>query len=109
VRERLRTWRASPEGAAWEAKRAALPVVTIRDALLAALAACDVAVIGGDTGCGKTTQARGPPRPARGACGARAAPALLCRLPVWVAAGFTLSAAAVFNLCLVRNTRVTVS
>lgn len=67
VRERLRAWRASPEGAAWQAKRAALPVVAIRDDLLAALAACDVAVVGGDTGCGKTTQARGPPCPRGGA------------------------------------------
>ncbi len=56
MRQRLEAWRASPEGAAWGAKRGDLPVVQIRDPLLAALEAADVAVVGGDTGCGKTTQ-----------------------------------------------------
>ena len=57
MRQRLEAWRASPEGAAWMAKRGGLPVVQIRDSLLAALETADVAVVGGDTGCGKTTQA----------------------------------------------------
>lgn len=56
MRQRLEAWRASPEGAAWVAKRGELPVVQIRDGLLAALETADVAVVGGDTGCGKTTQ-----------------------------------------------------
>ena len=56
MRQRLEAWRASPEGAAWGTKRGDLPVVQIRDPLLAALEAADVAVVGGDTGCGKTTQ-----------------------------------------------------
>ncbi|KAK9832693.1 hypothetical protein WJX81_000845 [Elliptochloris bilobata] len=56
MRHRLETWRKSPEGAAWGAKRGDLPVVQIRDGLLAALETADVAVVGGDTGCGKTTQ-----------------------------------------------------
>ena len=56
MRQRLEAWRASPEGAAWVAKRGQLPVVQIRDGLLAALESADVAVVGGDTGCGKTTQ-----------------------------------------------------
>jgi HrpA-like RNA helicase len=42
----------------WQAQRAALPVAAIRAPLLEALQQADVAVVSGDTGCGKTTQAR---------------------------------------------------
>ena len=52
----LAAWRGSAEGARWAAKRGGLPVVQIRGGLLAALREHDVAVVGGDTGCGKTTQ-----------------------------------------------------
>ena len=37
-------------------QRAKLPVVQIQEALLQALMTNDVVVVGGDTGCGKTTQ-----------------------------------------------------
>ena len=37
-------------------QRRGLPVWGIREALLQALAVHDVAVVSGDTGCGKTTQ-----------------------------------------------------
>lgn len=52
-----RRWRGSREGQEWAAKRQQLPVVQIQAGLLAALADHDLAVVGGDTGCGKTTQA----------------------------------------------------
>ncbi len=52
-----RRWRGSREGQEWDAKRQQLPVVQIRAGLLAALADHDLVVVGGDTGCGKTTQA----------------------------------------------------
>ena len=61
--DRQRAWRGSSEGAAWLRKREALPVLQIRQGLLAALAEHDVAVVGGDTGCGKTTQARAAVHP----------------------------------------------
>ncbi len=54
--EEQRGWQGSAEGAEWQRKRGALPVVQIRRGLLDALADHDVAVVGGDTGCGKTTQ-----------------------------------------------------
>lgn len=41
------------------AARAALPMAAQREALLAALREADAVVVGGDTGCGKTTQVRG--------------------------------------------------
>ena len=56
--EQQRAWQGSAEGARWAAKRDALPVVQIRQGLLDALREHDVAVVGGDTGCGKTTQVR---------------------------------------------------
>ena len=46
----------SPEGQDWARKRSLLPVCEIRQPLLEALARSDVVVVGGDTGCGKTTQ-----------------------------------------------------
>lgn len=52
-----RRWRSSREGQEWSAKRQQLPVVQIQAGLLAALADHDLVVVGGDTGCGKTTQA----------------------------------------------------
>ena len=42
----------------WQSQRAALPVAAIRAPLLEALQQADVAVVSGNTGCGKTTQAR---------------------------------------------------
>ncbi|BDA49474.1 Putative ATP-dependent RNA helicase DHX57 at C-terminar half [Coccomyxa sp. Obi] len=51
-----RRWRGSREGQEWAAKRQQLPVVQVQAGLLAALADHDVVVVGGDTGCGKTTQ-----------------------------------------------------
>lgn len=43
----------------WAAQRAALPVAEIRAPLLEALqGGADVAVVSGDTGCGKTTQVK---------------------------------------------------
>ena len=53
---RLQAWRDSAEGVQWRSKREQLPVGQIRQALLEALTQHDVAVVGGDTGCGKTTQ-----------------------------------------------------
>ena len=53
---RLQAWRDSAEGTQWCSKREQLPVGQIRQALLEALTQHDVAVVGGDTGCGKTTQ-----------------------------------------------------
>ena len=53
---RLQAWRGSAEGAQWRSRREQLPVGQIRQALLEALTQHDVAVVGGDTGCGKTTQ-----------------------------------------------------
>ncbi|PRW58696.1 helicase domain-containing [Chlorella sorokiniana] len=49
-------WRASEEGQRWVAERAKLPVVEIREQLVAALQAHDVCVVSGETGSGKTTQ-----------------------------------------------------
>ncbi len=54
--ESLEGWRSSREGAQWQQDRARLPVLTIRQDLLAQLAEHDVVVVSGDTGCGKTTQ-----------------------------------------------------
>lgn len=54
--EALHAWRGSREGQEWQAKRRQLPVVKIQEGLLAALAEHDIVVVGGDTGCGKTTQ-----------------------------------------------------
>jgi hypothetical protein len=61
--EALQGWRGSKEGTQWQVKRQQLPVVQIREGLLTALTQHDVAVVGGDTGCGKTTQARVPSSP----------------------------------------------
>ena len=55
---RLNAWRKSAEGTQWTGKREQLPVVQIRQGLVEALSQHDVAVVGGDTGCGKTTQVR---------------------------------------------------
>ena len=40
----------------WSASRGELPVLQIKEGLVGALEAHDVAVVCGDTGCGKTTQ-----------------------------------------------------
>ena len=52
----LEAFESSPEGQEWARKRSLLPVCEIRRPLLEALARSDVVVVGGDTGCGKTTQ-----------------------------------------------------
>ncbi len=54
--ESLEGWRSSREGGQWQQDQARLPVLTIRQDLLAQLAEHDVVVVSGDTGCGKTTQ-----------------------------------------------------
>ena len=56
MQRRLKAWRDSAEGIRWQGKRDQLPVVQIRQGLVEALSQHDVAVVGGDTGCGKTTQ-----------------------------------------------------
>ena len=56
MQRRLKAWRDSAEGVRWQGKREQLPVVQIRQGLVEALSQHDVAVVGGDTGCGKTTQ-----------------------------------------------------
>ena len=57
---RLKAWQDSREGRQWQGKREQLPVVQIRQGLVEALSQHDVAVVGGDTGCGKTTQVLTP-------------------------------------------------
>ena len=52
----LEAFDSSPEGRDWARQRSLLPVCEIRQPLLEALARNDVVVVGGDTGCGKTTQ-----------------------------------------------------
>ena len=52
----LEAFESSPEGQEWARKRSLLPVREIREPLLEALSRSDVVVVGGDTGCGKTTQ-----------------------------------------------------
>ena len=54
ARERAR--RASPRALASALERARLPAAARRDAFLAAVAADQVTVVSGETGCGKTTQ-----------------------------------------------------
>ena len=66
MQQRLDRFRGSPEGQEWMRHRRNLPVYAIKDALLAAVATADVIVVGGDTGCGKTTQVQPPDAPATG-------------------------------------------
>lgn len=54
--EALRKWKDSKEGAKWQQDRERLPVLSIKQDLLAQLQQNDVVVVSGDTGCGKTTQ-----------------------------------------------------
>ncbi len=56
MRRRLGEWKAGEEGRSWVEARSALPAAGIREGLLAALRDGDIAVVGGETGCGKTTQ-----------------------------------------------------
>ena len=51
---------ASADGQAWAERRAALPVLQVKDGLLQALTDGHTAVLSGDTGCGKTTQVHSP-------------------------------------------------
>ena len=57
--QRLKGFQESAAGRKWLEHRQGLPVWGIRDGLLEALAGQDVVVVGGDTGCGKTTQVSG--------------------------------------------------
>ena len=66
MQQRLDRFRGSPEGQEWMRHRRNLPVWAIKDALLAAVATADVVVVGGDTGCGKTTQVQPPDSNRRG-------------------------------------------
>lgn len=59
MRLRLEKYLQSERGKAWTEYRRGLPVYSIRDGVLDALTQYDVVVVGGDTGCGKTTQVRG--------------------------------------------------
>ena len=56
MRRQQHSFAASEVGREWAAKRENLPVFQVRDQLLAALRAGHMAVLSGDTGCGKTTQ-----------------------------------------------------
>ena len=54
--ERDRAWMDTAAGREMSAKRGGLPIAAVRGEVLAALAAGDVVIVCGDTGCGKTTQ-----------------------------------------------------
>lgn len=56
MRRQQRNFAASGLGREWAAKRENLPVYQVRDRLLATLKTGHMAVLSGDTGCGKTTQ-----------------------------------------------------
>ena len=61
IAERRERWQRSCEtakGAALQQARAALPMAAHRDELLRAIAENQVVLVAGETGCGKTTQAR---------------------------------------------------
>lgn len=56
LQTRLEAFQQSEAGRSWQQYRQGLPVWDIRRDILEALAVEDVLVVGGDTGCGKTTQ-----------------------------------------------------
>lgn len=56
LRRRLNSFNQSDAGKKWAQHRQNLPVWGIRQGILDSLAEQDVLVVGGDTGCGKTTQ-----------------------------------------------------
>ena len=56
MQQQQQSFAASEAGQAWADKRAQLPVVQVREQLIDHLANGSVAVLSGDTGCGKTTQ-----------------------------------------------------
>lgn len=56
LKRQLLAWWGSEEGAAMKEKRGTLPIAALQAQLATVLAAQDVAVVSGDTGCGKTTQ-----------------------------------------------------
>lgn len=58
LQRRLEDFKLSSAGKKWAQHRQNLPVWGIRQGILDNLADEDVLVVGGDTGCGKTTQVR---------------------------------------------------
>ena len=82
----LASFDVSPDGARWAETRAALPAAAIKDDLLAALDAHDVVVVGGDTGCGKTTQVPQFLLDAATRAGAGGAVSIVCTQPRRIAA-----------------------
>lgn len=56
MRRQQHNFAASEVGREWAAKRNNLPVYQVRDQLLSTLRTGHMAVLSGDTGCGKTTQ-----------------------------------------------------
>jgi HrpA-like RNA helicase len=56
MKRQQRAFAASEVGREWAKKRESLPVYQVRDQLLATLTSGHMAVLSGDTGCGKTTQ-----------------------------------------------------
>jgi HrpA-like RNA helicase len=58
LQRRLESFQQSAAGKKWAQHRQNLPVWGIRQGILDNLAEQDVLVVGGDTGCGKTTQVR---------------------------------------------------
>lgn len=56
MRRQQHNFQASELGREWTKKRENLPVFQVRDQLLATLTSGHMAVLSGDTGCGKTTQ-----------------------------------------------------
>lgn len=61
MQRELAAFRGSASGAQWAEKRGMLPVLQVKGQLLHALQSGHCAVLSGDTGCGKTTQARSAP------------------------------------------------
>jgi HrpA-like RNA helicase len=56
MKRQQQAFAASEQGREWARKRESLPVFQVRDQLLEALTSGHMAVLSGDTGCGKTTQ-----------------------------------------------------
>lgn len=58
LQRRLEGFKQSAAGRKWAQHRQNLPVWSIRQSILDSLTEQDMLVVGGDTGCGKTTQVR---------------------------------------------------
>lgn len=56
MKRQQHSFAASEVGREWAKKRENLPVYQVRDQLLSTLSSGHMAVLSGDTGCGKTTQ-----------------------------------------------------